>query len=117
MGRTEDEIAALVGIDPKTLRKYYSRELEKASELVEAVLDEAIFHAAIVEKRVGAQRLLRERLDRGKAAVPLAPKKAASPAPRARKAEPVGKKAQADIDAKTAHEGTTWGDVLTPKPH
>jgi len=112
-GSTVEDIAELVGLDPKTLNKYYSRELEKAPELVEAVLDRAIFEQAM-QGRVGAQRLMKEMLARGKAAVPLARAKATG-----RKkptSEPLGKKAQASADAVTAHQGTSWGEVLK-KPH
>lgn len=112
-GRTVAEISAIVGLDEKTLRKYYSRELEKAPELVEAVLDEAIFEQAMAG-RVGAQRLMKEMLAKGKAAVPLPGR----PARQTRQAKiaPLGKKAQADADAQDAHKGTSWGDILH-KPH
>lgn len=114
MGRTVEEIAGLAGLDEKTLRKYYSRELERAADMVEALLDEAIFEQAVVHGRVGAQRLLKEQLARGKAAVPIisSPSRR-KPAPAAKPAAaPLGKKAQADADAISAHQGTTWADAL-----
>lgn len=116
VGRTIEQIKSLVGLDEKTLRKYYSRELEKAPELVEAVLDEAIFEQAM-QGRVGAMRLMKEMLDRGKAAVPISAGKRSAPAapkPKA-KVEAPGKKAQANTDAISAHQGTSWAEAL--KPH
>ncbi|MCW5758280.1 MAG: hypothetical protein KIS90_00735 [Phenylobacterium sp.] len=120
MGRTEAEIAELVGLDAKTLRKYYSRELQKASQMVKALLDEALFQSAIVEGKVGSQRLLYDRLRLGEAAVPLAPIQGraerpakAAPKPKAApKSEKLGKKAQAALDAQTADQGTSWGKIL-----
>lgn len=107
MGKTVEQIALRIGLSEPTLRKYYFRELEHGHALVESVLDEAIWGRAMAGV-VGAQRLAKEMLAKGGAAVPVAK----TPRPGTSKAEPLGKKAQAAVDAKTAHEGTSWGEVL-----
>jgi predicted transcriptional regulator len=109
-GKTIEEIEALVFLSAPTLRKYYFRELENGATMVEAVLDAKIFEKAMAGT-VGAMRLLKDQLEKGKAAVPVG-RKGAARAPRAPKEERLGKKAQAEVDAKGAHKGTSWGDIL-----
>lgn len=105
LGHRVEDIARRLGLSEPTLRKYYFRELENASALAEAVLDEKIWTRAM-EGSVPAQRLLKDMLAKGKAAVPLKPVKAPEKAPK------LGKKEQANLDALSAHEGTSWGDLL-----
>lgn len=65
-GKTVEEIAARIGLDPKTLNKYYSRELEQGPALAQAVLDEVMFREAMKGK-VSAARYMRERFKEGDA--------------------------------------------------
>lgn len=64
---TEEEIAARVGLDPKTLRKYYSRELKSGPALAKAVLMEAMW-AKAKAGNVSAARFIREEFARGEVA-------------------------------------------------
>lgn len=111
-GRTVEEVAQLVGLSEPTLRKYYFRVLEQGAELVEAALDRKLFEQAMTGKgSVPANRALRERLAKGKAAIPIAPSVAPG---RTAKAPKLGKKEQAQVDAHVAHEGTGWAGLLAP---
>jgi DNA-binding CsgD family transcriptional regulator len=100
-GLTVEQIARRMGLSEPTLRKYYLRELDQGNDLARAVLDEAIWKKAMAGS-VGAQRLMREILGKGAAAVPVTKPKTGA----------LGKKALAVRDAATAHEGTAWGDLL-----
>lgn len=102
-------IALRVGLSEPTLRQYYFRELSEGATLARAVLVERQWERA-KEGVVGAARFIREEFEKGEAAVPVG-RRAAPAEP---KAEKLGKKAQADADAQTAHKGTSWGDLL---PH
>lgn len=61
---TEEEIAARVNLDPKTLRKYYSRELKAGPALARAVLNEAMWKKAKTGN-VSAARYMREEFGKG----------------------------------------------------
>jgi len=61
---TEEEIAARIGLDPKTLRKYYSRELRSGPALAKAVLTEAMWKKA-KGGNVSAARYIREEFSKG----------------------------------------------------
>lgn len=113
-GGTEQEIADRICLSVPTLKKYYFRELETGPTLLRAVLDESMWAKAKAGS-VSAARYLNERLKDGAAAVPLARLQAAAssdeeaedPADKS-----LGLKASANRDAKTAHEGSAWADVL-----
>lgn len=97
-GMAHEEIALGLGISRNTLSKYFARELttgayEKRLEVLDAM------HRTAKKGNVAAQ----------KAYVALTPAAAAPPVP---KPEPMGKKEQANADAKTAAAGTEWGDLL-----
>lgn len=106
-GLTPPQIAARVALSEPTLRKYYFRELEEGAVLAQAVLTEAMWDKAR-SGNVGAAKYIRDAFAKGQAAIPVA-KKPASPKP-----EKLGKKAAAGADARTAHEGTGWGELLSP---
>ncbi len=107
-GATKEEISQRVGLSVPTIDKYYFRSLEHGPGLVKALLTEALLEAAIKGGKVGAFRLAFELLERGEAQVPVASRRKAQTEPE----EKLGKKAQADVDAQAAHEGTSWADVL-----
>lgn len=95
-------IALAVGLSEPTLRRVYSDELTDGADLVRAELIQAMLTKA-KGGSVSAMRLAFEQLDKGAAAVPVTRKKA----------EPAkGKKELALDAAQTAHEGTTWGQIL-----
>lgn len=67
-GATEEEIERRIGLSVKTIRKYYSRELEGGPQLVEALVNETMF-AEMLKGKVGAARFIREQLEKGRATV------------------------------------------------
>ena len=105
---TLEQIAAALSITPPTLRKHYFRELRSRAEArfkVEAKLITALMSEA--EKgNVSAIDKYQKRLDKHDARVP---KSAQGKAP---KVKPLGKKEEADRLAKTAHETTSWGQLV-----
>lgn len=108
-GLTPANIALRVGLSEPTLRKYYFRELEEGATLARAVLVESLW-AKAKSGSAAAARMIREEFDKGQAAIPVSRRRTDEAKP-----EKLGKKAQAAVDAQSAHEGTTWGDLL--KPH
>jgi DNA-binding XRE family transcriptional regulator len=46
IGTTQDDIAAVIGIDPKTLRLHYREELDLASAKANAAIGGALFNKA-----------------------------------------------------------------------
>lgn len=67
-GSTEEEIEARVGLTVKTLRKYYSRELEKGPTLSRAMLDE-VMYAKAMAGNVSAARYMDQRFKEGDASL------------------------------------------------
>ncbi len=107
IGRTDERIAAALGITKPTLKKHYFRELQsredalerlKASHLMMLYREAANGNASCI-KQLGEEIRRLEFVP----AVPGAEQ--ANP-------ETLGKKAQADADAKTAHEATSWKGLL-----
>lgn len=95
---THEEIAIGLGIDRKTLEKYFDAELshgayQRRLEVIDALHKQALKgNAAAV-----------------KAYLAIEPVVAPTPVP---KPEPVGKKEQAQRDAAQAGTGGEWGDLL-----
>ncbi len=106
-GNNEDDIAAVLGITAKTLRKHYSRllidpriaKLRVNAELLAQLAAEA------AKGNVSAIDKLFKRLDRQELAT-------GSPVRSQGKKPKPGKKEQAVIDAATAHETGSWGTLL-----
>ena len=65
-GSTEDEIATRVMLDPKTLRKYYSRELDRGATMARQVLVERMWDKAIAGN-ASAANFVRAEFERGDA--------------------------------------------------
>ena len=103
-----EDIAARVGLSEPTLRKYYFRELGDGPALAKALVLEALFEKA-KGGNVSAARLMLDQFAKGETAPPM-PRQTVEAAPK--KEPPLGKKAQANVDAVTAHEETGWGPLL-----
>lgn len=97
-GMSHEEIAIGLGISRPTLTKYFEAELSEGAYARRLDVVEAMYRAAM-KGNVTAQRTYIE----------MTPRAAAAPEPKAPK---VGKKEQADLDAKTAAEGTEWSTLL-----
>ncbi|HEY1605610.1 MAG TPA: hypothetical protein VGF77_08415 [Allosphingosinicella sp.] len=107
--RNEEQIAAALSITPPTLRKHYFRELRarlEARQRLEGKLLAALL-SEVDKGNVSAIDKLYKRLDRHDAFVPgrLAQ-------PRKGKAPKLGKKEQRLVDAQTAEQGNSWGELV-----
>lgn len=99
---SHEEIAIALGVARNTLEKYFDGELSVGAYKRRAEVMEAM-HKAALKGNVAAQ----------KAFVAMTPMVAAPPVEAAEpKPEKLGKKEQADVDAKGAEQGTSWEDVL-----
>ncbi|RAI44716.1 helix-turn-helix domain-containing protein [Rhodoplanes roseus] len=103
-GWTQQRICRYLGCDEKTLRKYFSRELEEGADRIEGMALEVLLKKMRLGDRLSATKLLELIDDKGNPAPPVpraAPKEA-----------PLGKKAQLEAEARTGHSATGWGDLL-----
>lgn len=97
------DIARVIGISAPTLREHYRDELDLGLIKANAAVAQNLFTIATKQTREGldaAKFWLRTRAGWTDAV------------PRTPEGEPLGKKAQAQIEAGTAHEGTEWGALL-----
>ena len=104
-GMSHEEIAIALGIARGTLEKHFEDELcagamKRRLEVIVAM------HTAAAKGNVSAQRAYLER--QPQLGLPPLPEKGAGDA----KAPKLGKKEQAEADAKTAAAGTDWQDLL-----
>lgn len=97
---SHEEIAIGLGITRPTLSKHYANELTVAAYQRRLEVYQAM-HKAALKGNVSAQ----------KAYAALTPELEAPPV-KPEKAAPVGKKEQANADAKTAAQGTDWEELL-----
>ena len=102
-GIPQDEIARLVGIDPKTLRFHYGDQIELGSIKATAKVAQNLFTMACKPTREGLS-----------AAIFWLKVRAgwSEYAPRPRSEESLGKKESAERDALTAGDGTEWGRLV-----
>lgn len=97
-GMSHDEIATALGISRNTLETYYRKELDQVAFRKRMDVLDAQQRAAM-KGNVAAMKAYLAR-------VPF------HAVPPAEKAEPLGKKEQANADATTAQKGTDWDDLL-----
>lgn len=109
-GQSQWQIASVLGISVPTLVRHYSEELDNGRAKRDAEVLEALYQAAAIEKNVTAMKawLARDR----ELQDPL--HRQPSPEPARAQGETLGKKEQARLLARSAHEGTDWADLL---PH
>jgi hypothetical protein len=103
-GIPQDEIARLIGIDPKTLRLHYAEQVELGGIKATAKVAQNLFAMACKPTREGLQAAifwLRVRAHWSEY----------SPRP-PMMSEPLGKKATAEAEALTAGRGTEWGHLV-----
>jgi hypothetical protein len=102
-GIPQEEIARLIGIDPKTMRLHYAEQIELGFIKAKAKVTQNVFNMACKPNREGLQAAifwLRVRCGWSEY----------SPRPPA--TEPLGKKATAEVEALTAARGTEWGHLV-----
>lgn len=104
-GIPEDDIARVLKIDPKTLRKHYPDELDTGHTVANFKVAQNLYKIA-----TGAGR------EAVTAAIFWMKTRAGwseyAPAPAPAKPKPLGKKEQAKAAAQTADEGTSWGSLV-----
>lgn len=102
-GMSHEEIAIALGVSRPTLEKYFEHELSVGAQqkrmAVLLAMEKAAKKGSVAAARFYTQNPIRIASEEGDE--PLPP--------------PVGKKAQANADAKTADEGTEWERLLRPK--
>jgi AraC-like DNA-binding protein len=97
-GFTEPAIATAIGCSEKTLRDRFRADLDNGSVRINARIAAAVFQAA-ERGNVAAARLWRSEF-------------VGIESPRKPRRRPLGKKEIADLEAQTAGNGTSWGDLL-----
>lgn len=105
-GIPQEDIAKLLGISAPTLREHYREELDLGLIKANAKVAQNLFTIACKQTREG--------LDAAKFWLKMRAGwcEYTAPTPRPNAEEPVGKKAQAERDAATAHEGNEWGELV-----
>lgn len=98
-GWTQDDIAAYLGCDPKTLRKHFSRELDNGRAFLEGMAMQVLVQK-MLEGHVGAAKHV---LEQTKGRVPTGAK------PDAGKSKPIGRKEQLMREADAPP--SSWGDL------
>jgi|SRR6185369_255631 len=107
-GMAHEEIAIGLGIEKALLQERFERELSEGAYAKRMEVLDAT-HAAALKGNATAQRAYLDHAP--KAATPPLPKPSADEKP-----APIGKKQQANADAKTAACGTDWEDLLPAQP-
>jgi hypothetical protein len=105
-GIPQDEIARLIGIDPKTLRFPYADQIDLGGIKATAKVAQNLFNMACKPTREGLSAAifwLKVRAGWSE----YAPRPVAN-----RAEESMGKKMAADRDALTAGDGTEWGRLV-----
>jgi DNA-binding CsgD family transcriptional regulator len=100
-GHSQNEIAAALEISVSTLRKYFSQELLTGAAKRKAEMVKALYSAGINGNVTAA-----------KAYLAMGDRMPVQAAPAEDKQPKLGKKEQAALDAETAHEGTSWADLV-----
>jgi AcrR family transcriptional regulator len=115
LGMSPADVARRLGRTEPTVRRHFREEIATAQAVVEAELIDALMKSA-KGGNVTAIRTALERLGQTKlAALEAELGKPAAPGRKEPKPEPIGKKMQAQLDARTAAQGTEW-DGLLPEP-
>jgi hypothetical protein len=118
---TDAMLARALRITRPTLRKHYFRELrarDEALPALEASTLAALFKG-VQDGNASAIRMMLERLDRRRlelAGATFGTGVGADAEDDEDEDGKLGKKRRAALDARTAHEGTSWGDLLPTKP-
>lgn len=103
-GWSQARIARYIGCDEKTLRKHFSREIEAGADMVEGMALQVLVQKMRSGHVPSVNKLLEIIDEKGR---PAPPQKASEP-----RADKIGKKAQANIDAQTPPEDSGWEGLL-----
>jgi hypothetical protein len=112
-GIPQDEIAAVLGIDPKTLRKHYANALAIAATKANALVAQSLFAKATAKEITGPSVTAAIFWLKARAGWRTSdPQRANDDWPSERQEPALGKKEQAAQAALSAGIGTDWGDDL-----
>jgi len=103
-GIPQDKIADVIGVDGKTLRKYYATELQRGAATVEAKLVGNLLKLASGSDGTALKAIMFALQCRFGWSLYAPP----PPEPK----RPLGKKEQLRMEAETAHAGNSWGELL-----
>lgn len=106
-GWSQEEIAAFMRCDPKTLRRHFSRELDHGATFLDGLAVQVLVRK-MMEGNVGAAKAVRE------LTAARAPKAKGDGKPKPAPA-PLGKKDRQKLEAHDMPAG--WGDLLQGKTH
>ena len=109
-GMLHEQIAIALEISTDTLRKYYEHELSVGASQRRVDVLEALYRVVIKKGSTSAAKVYLA--NEPQLAVPPAPQPE-TPAPTVAPTK-LGKKEQADVDAKSAGKGTEWAELLRP---
>ena len=104
---TEDRMAAQIGISRNTLRKHFADEIQYGADKVRTVVLRDLQRASAAG-RTGASAKLLELTEKVR---PPSPLKSGGDGEE-EEAEPLGKKAQAKVDARTANNTPGWSHLV-----
>lgn len=104
VGETKETIARAIGCSVPTLEMHFALEIDiggsrRRREVV------GLLYKSARNGNVAAQKKLEEMTS-------MAISAEKTPEPKSEQAEPLGKKEQANREAQTAHEDTSWGTLL-----
>jgi hypothetical protein len=117
-GIPQDAIGEVLGIDPKTLRKHYDRELTIAATKANALVAQSLFAKATSKAVTGPSVTAAIFWLKARAGWRTSdPQRPNDDWPLERPDPPLGKKEQAAQDALRAGIGTDWGDDLLSRGH
>jgi hypothetical protein len=100
-GVREDDIALVLGLAPKTLRKHFRPELDTGHIKANVKVAESLFRKATGPGREAVTAAIFWLKTRAGWTEPKQP-------------EPLGKKAFAERQATSAGEGTSWDELINP---
>jgi hypothetical protein len=103
-GIPQDKIADVIGVDGKTLRKHYAREVQRGAATVEAKLVGNLLKLAGGSDGTALKAIMFALQCRFGWSLYAPP----PPEPK----RPLGKKEQLQMEAETAHAGNSWGELL-----
>ena len=110
MGRSDAEVATMLGITLPTLRKHYFSEWSKRRSARLRV--DGVLLMRLAELADAGNVAAIKALDKKLTSARLGIEPSIAPTRKAKKDKPLGKKEGQQRAAYRAHEGTSWGDLL-----
>ena len=116
MGIAHDDIARVMGISTPTLRRAFRAELGTGKIEANAKIAGALFRMATDPKKPNVAAAIFWAKTQMGWVEPKGPRRIDDPLPDPMPSTPLGKKAAAQVAARTAQDGTDWDDLLPRHP-